>query len=199
MDIYYFWFGSKTLIKPENNYKFENKGKDIEDFLCIIIDIYNEKGENFYQLLLNKGKKESKMKLTKDEIEKPKPEKKGIEKGEKEKLYEEYEKLMKEQEKIMILEEKEKKRQENEEKERLNKLKKQQELERQKEREKFICPPYGINNYGNTSYFNSINQIFFNLPILQQIFLDPKIDYYINKRNKYGHQGKFFEIYKKFY
>ena len=71
--------------------------------------------------------------------------------------------------------------------------------ERQKEREKYISPPYGMHNQGNTCYFNSVNQIFVNLPILQQIFLDPKIIYFINKENKFGHQGKFFEIYKSLY
>jgi hypothetical protein len=37
------------------------------------------------------------------------------------------------------------------------------------------------------------------LPILQQIFLDPKIKYFINRTNKFGHQGKFFDIYKSLY
>ena len=37
------------------------------------------------------------------------------------------------------------------------------------------------------------------MPILQQIFLDPRIDYFINKTNKFGHQGKFFEKYKSLY
>ena len=149
--------------------------------------------------------------MTKEEIENQKAEKKRLEKEKKQrekeekekqkKLYEEYEKQMREQEKKMALEEKERKRLEKELKEKQKKLQKEQELERerQKEREKFISPPYGINNYGNTCYFNSINQIFFNLPILQQIFLDPKIGCYVNKTNKFGHQGKFFEIYKELY
>ena len=258
INIYYYLFSSKTLCKPKNNYEFEKEGRESEDFICVIIDIYSEKGENFYQLLLNKEneekvnkeesekekektkeeskkekgktdkkieeknnkekeeknkkeKEESKKKLTKEEIEKQKAEKKRQEKErkqkekeEKEKLkkaYEEYEKQMREQEKKMALEEKERKKLEKEQKEKQKKLQKEQEIERerQKEREKFISPPYGINNYGNTCYFNSINQIFFNLPILQQIFLDPKIYCYINKTNKFGHQGKFFELYKELY
>ena len=262
MDIYYYLFSSKTLFPPENNYEFEKEGKDSEDFICILIDIYNDKGENFNHLLdekekerkvnkeeseeqkekikeepkkekekdkkktekkneeksnkekeekNNQEKEENKKKLTKEEIEKQKADKKKAEKERKQKekeekekqkkLYEEYEKKMREQEKKMALEEKERKRLEKELKEKQKKLQKEQELERerQKEREKFTSPPYGINNYGNTCYFNSINQIFFNLPILQQIFLDPKIWCYVNKTNKFGHQGKFFEIYKELY
>ena len=262
IDIYYYLFSSKTLFKPENNHEFEKEGRDSEDFICIFIDIYNDKGENFNDLLNgkekeqkknkeeseeqkekikeepkkqkekdkkktekkneeksnkekeeknNKEKEENKKKLTKEEIEKQKAEKKKLEKERKQKekeekekqkkLYEEYEKKMRELEKKMALEEKERKRLEKEQKEKQKKLQKEQELERerQKEREKFTSPPYGINNYGNTCYFNSINQIFFNLPILQQIFLDPKIWCYVNKTNKFGHQGKFFEIYKELY
>ena len=251
LDFYYYLFSSQTLFIPDDNYEFEKEGKDSDDFICIIIDIYGDKGENFNQLLTDKEKgtktnegesekqtekkkeepkkekkkektekkneeknnkeKEEKKKLTKEEIEKQKAEKKRLEKEKKQrekeekekqkKLYEEYEKQMREQEKKMALEEKERKRLEKELKEKQKKLQKEQELERerQKEREKFISPPYGINNYGNTCYFNSINQIFFNLPILQQIFLDPKIGCYVNKTNKFGHQGKFFEIYKELY
>lgn len=100
---------------------------------------------------------------------------------------------MKEEQKKWAQQEKERKRKEKEEKEKLKKEQKERELEekRQREREKFISPPFGIHNYGNTCYFNSVNQIFFNLPILQQIFLDPKIDFFVNKENKFGHQGKF--------
>ena len=228
IDIYYYFFNSEALFKPDENYEFEKEENDREDFIGIFVDIYNDKGENFIHLLSekekerkinkeesekqkdktkkekdkaikvneeknNKEKSENKNKLSKEEIEKLK----GIEK---EKVYED-ERPKKDQEKEMILEEEERKRQEKEEKERLNKIQKQQEFEREKknEREKFISPPYSINNYGNTSYFNSINQIFFNLPILQQIFLNPKICYYVNKSNNFGRQGKFFEIYKEFY
>ena len=37
------------------------------------------------------------------------------------------------------------------------------------------------------------------MPILQQIILNPKINYFINKDNKFGPKGKFFEIYKSLY
>ena len=87
---------------------------------------------------------------------------------------------------------------EKEEQQKLKALQKEkeQELQRQKEREKYISPPYGIDNYGNTCYFNSVNQIFLNLPILQQLFLDQRINFFINKFNKFGHQGKFFETFR---
>ena len=90
---------------------------------------------------------------------------------------------------------------EKEEQRRQKQLQKEKENEfnLQKELEKFRHPPYGINNYGNTCYFNSVNQIFLNLPILQQIFLDPKINFFINRTNKYGSQGKLFDIFKSLY
>jgi len=62
---------------------------------------------------------------------------------------------------------------------------------KEKEKEMEISPPYGIPNFGNTCYFNSVNQIFFNLPILQQLFMNPKLKYFINKNNKFGYKGKF--------
>ena len=141
-------------------------------------------------------KKEEKKKLT-DEEKKKLKEKEKEEKLEKQRLEKERKEKEKELEKL-------RKEREKQEKEELKKRKqiekeKERERERQKEKEKFLAPPYGIDNYGNTCYFNSVNQIFLNLPILQQIFLDPKIVYFINKNNKFGHQGKFFEIYKSLY
>ncbi len=37
------------------------------------------------------------------------------------------------------------------------------------------------------------------MPILQQIFLDQRINLFINKNNKFGHQGKFFDLFKSLY
>ena len=221
-DIYYYLFNSKKLIKVNANdmHSFDN-----EDFINIIVDRYNEKGESFYQLLKkkdddqiwtelnrpendknkdkNKNEKDGKA-LNKEKGNQEKAERQRKEKEEKErlkKIQDEEEKKMKEEQKKWAQQEKERKRKEKEEKEKLKKEQKERELEekRQREREKFISPPFGIHNYGNTCYFNSVNQIFFNLPILQQIFLDPKIDFFVNKENKFGHQGKFFEIYKSLY
>jgi len=221
-DVYYYLFNSKKLIKVNANDKYD---LDNEDFINIIVDRYNEKGESFYQLLSekdgdqnwieidependkdkNKNEKDGKaLNKDKEKEKQEKAERQRKEKEEKErlkKIKDEEDKKMKEEQKKWEQQEKERKRKEKEEKEKLKKEQKERELEekRQREREKFISPPFGIHNYGNTCYFNSVNQIFFNLPILQQIFLDPKIDFFVNKENKFGHQGKFFEIYKSLY
>ena len=44
-----------------------------------------------------------------------------------------------------------------------------------------------------------MNQIFLNLPILQQIFLDPRINLFINKNNTFGDKGKLFGLFKSLY
>ena len=248
-DIYYFLFNSKELIKPEDNYILGDNAN--EDFITILVDIHNDKGISFHQLLEekekekvkendnikndenglltednkdinnennnenntdgnkdnkdnnikeNKEKKKEKKKLTKEEKEKQAQLEK--EKKEKEKELKKKEKeLKKEEEKKRAQLEKEIKEKEKEENKKRKQLEKEKEKEkeRKKEREKFISPPYGIKNYGNTCYFNSVNQIFLNLPILQQIFLDWRIDYFVNKTNKFGHKGKFFEKYKSLY
>ena len=160
----------KNETKNKEKEKEKNEGKDKE----------NEK-------------KKEKEKLSKEEKEKLEKEKKEREK--------ELKRMKKEVEKKIAQLKKEMKEKEKEENKKRKKLEKEREREKEKkiEREKYIAPPYGINNYGNTCYFNSVNQIFFNMPILQQIFLDPRIDYFINKMNKFGHQGKFFEKYKNLY
>ena len=56
-----------------------------------------------------------------------------------------------------------------------------------------------IINLGNTCFFNAINQILLNLPILQKLFLDNRIKYFINKENTFGHQGKLFDNFKSLY
>ena len=240
-NIYYFLCSSKTLFIPSDNFSFEKDDNNYESVVGIIVDIYNEKGECFYDLLAKKQKEQDldpKMRLkkkekeiqknkakeitkTKEQIVKPKlteeqkrllKEKEKQEKLEREKLEkelklqqkkmnEEFYKKQKEYEKIMAQREKEFKQKQKEEEKKRKQLKKEleQKMQREKELEKFIRPPYGIDNYGNTCYFNSVNQIFLNLPILQQIFLDPKINSFINKNNKFGHQGKFFEIFKSLY
>ena len=240
-DIYYFIFDSKNLLKPEDDTTFSQEGIESEDFINIIVDIHNEEGKNFNQLLKDKEKEkleeewdflkenketeksdkqkkdkkskkklfnkvdnnvvkelEKEDKLEKEKLENEKKEKEKKEKEEKERLKKEQEKLRKEEEKIKKEKEKKLAKEEKERKEREKKLQKERErkLQRKKELEPFRSPPYGINNYGNTCYFNSVNQIFLNLPILQQLFLDPKIVYFINRTNKLGHKGKFFDIYK---
>ena len=84
---------------------------------------------------------------------------------------------------------------EREQLEQMEKIEKEKEKEKmeklKKAQEKYAKPPYGIPNFGNTCYFNSINQILFNLPILQQLFANQEIKYLINKENKFGYKGKF--------
>ena len=229
-DTYYFKCESGRLNIPPNNYNFENDGKNEEELICVLIDMYNNEGIHFHQLLLDKEqeqltpknevKEEDKKVEKKSKINKKNNKAKNsnrkeeeeeeeisikVDNTKKEKLTKEEQEKIKQEKKQKEKEEKERKkllaqeekRREKEEKERQKQL--EIERERQKEREKYISPPYGMHNQGNTCYFNSVNQIFVNLPILQQIFLDPKIIYFINKENKFGHQGKFFEIYKSLY
>ena len=93
------------------------------------------------------------------------------------------------------LEKIEKEKMEKIEKEKMEKMKK----EKEKEKEKIIKPPYGIPNYGNTCYFNSVNQIFFNLPIMQKLFANQKLKYFINRNNKFGYKGKFISAFMSLY
>ena len=242
--IYYYYFSTKTLFIPDDNFCFENDVKPYEPFVCIIVDIYNDKKENFYDLLVQKGKdkekekkenpnqemekakeknrqgqtedfnrpmneeekknikeRQKKEKLEKEKQDKERKEKEKEEKLKRKKEKEDMERQEREKEKELEKKIKEIKRKEKEEQQKQKALQKEREkeLQRQKERENFIRPPYGIDNFGNTCYFNSVNQIFLNLPILQQIFLDKRIDYFICKNNKFGQQGKFLEIFKSLY
>ena len=53
--IYFFLFNDKSLFEPADDFCFENNDyKTYEPFVCIIVDIYNEKGECFYDLLEKK-------------------------------------------------------------------------------------------------------------------------------------------------
>ena len=76
------------------------------------------------------------------------------------------------------------------ERERLEKERLEKEKEKKKISEKKIKPPYGIPNFGNTCYFNSVNQIILNLPIMQKLFSNKNLKYMINKENKFGYKGK---------
>ena len=220
-DIYYFLFNSEPIFKPKEDYIFDSEIKEDIDILIIFDDIYNEKGDNFYKLLTDKQKEkeeeEKKLNINKkgDKNDKKdnnnkkgekkeEPKKQEMTQEEKNKIKKEQlekEKLEKEKKQELAKLEKERKQKEKEEQQKLKQLKKEKELEqkRQKELEKYIRPPYGIRNLGNTCYFNAVNQIFLNLPIIQQIFLDQKVNYFINKTNKFGHQGKLFELYKSLY
>ena len=158
---------------------------EIEDFSLIIIDIKDDKGQSYLDIL---EKNENEIVEKENENEKDNINIKDVElkdteiltKEELKKIKDnlnEKEKLKKQQEKI------EREKYEKMEKEKLEKIKKEQEKE--------IRPPYGIPNFGNTCYFNAVNQIFFNLPIMQQLFMNQKLKYFINKNNKFGYGGKF--------
>ena len=165
-DIIYSTF-KDTFYKPNVDETFEDN--NIDDFVMIIIDKKNELGQTNLSILeeneeiyySNINEYENKVIITKSELKKIKA--------------------------FRLNEEKEKEKKEKSEKE----LEKKGKEKDKKEKEKQITPPYGMKNFGNTCYFNSVNQIFVNLPILQELFLNPKINYFINKKNKFGYKGKF--------
>ena len=176
---------------PKDETTFIDNG--IEDFTFIFVDISTKNGQNYLSAL---EKNENEKNIIKEKKEEDNNNKNNIKENfellskeeikkikenlnEKEKLKKQQEKLEKEQLEQMEKLEKEKEK----EKEKMEKMKKAQE--------KYVNPPYGIPNFGNTCYFNSINQIFFNLPILQKLFMNPEIKYFINKENKFGYKGKF--------
>ena len=189
--IYYFYFRTKTLFIPDDDFSFENDVISLEPFVCIIVDIYNEKGENFYDLLIKKEEEKNKMKSN------SKITKLGALK------------IPNDKEKIIISEEERKKKElfnekletkeikdENQNNEIKKNAKKNIQIYKIKEKEAYISPPYGINNFGNTCYLNSVIQILLNIPLLKKIFLDDKIDFFINQNNDLKIQKEIFEMFK---
>ena len=82
-DIYCFLFNSKGLFKPEDNYIFEKEGKETEELINIIIDIYNDEVKNFYKLLVDKEKLELLKKMEEEDKNIKKEEKKNKDKKKK--------------------------------------------------------------------------------------------------------------------
>ena len=142
------------------------------------IDKLNKKLNDISETVKEKEKELININQEKEKFEKERKEKEKEHKRLEKQQREEWEKKRKEEEKKQAQLEKEMRAKEKEENKKRKQLEKEREREREKrkEREKYKSPPYGINNYGNTCYFNSVNQIFFNLPILQQIFLDSIIN-----------------------
>ena len=60
--IYYYYFSSKKLFIPGDDFCLQSEGNPYEPFVCIIVDIENDKGESFFNLLEKKEKKEQKKK-----------------------------------------------------------------------------------------------------------------------------------------
>ena len=184
----------KEFIIPKEESRFMDNV--INDFTLFILDIKNKDGIFNLSILeqnekiLDKEKEEETTKgvdeiknveiLSKEELKKIKDNQ-----NERERAKKQQEKLQREKYEM--------------EKEKMEKLKKEQEQEKEKEKEKMITPPYGIPNFGNTCYFNSINQIFLNLPIMQKLFMNPKLKYFINKNNKFGYKGKFINAFLPLY
>ena len=173
---------------PKDETTFIDNG--IKEFALVIVDIQNKEGKDYFTTLENNENKQIiEEEEKKEETNNIKEEKELLSKDELKKIKEnknEKEKLKKQQEKL----EKEKmeqyeKMQREKEKEKLEKMKQEER------KEKIIRPPYGIPNFGNTCYFNSINQIFLNLPIMQELFANPRLKYFINRNNKFGYKGKF--------
>ena len=169
-DLIFYSYEKKNLMIKEE----ENLTQIKDDFILIIIDKKNQEGKTGLSILEENEKSliiENNIKNITSELD-------------------DFENELKEELK-KTKEEKEAKEKEKKEKERLQKEKQEkEEKERRKVIEKKIKPPYGIPNFGNTCYFNSVNQIILNLPLMEKLFTEKNIKYMINKENKFGHKGK---------
>ena len=194
-NLMFYTLENKFIIPKDETSLIEN---GIKGFALEIIDIKNNEGESNLSIL------EKNEKNQKEEKEEKKDKKETSSNNiENKNLFEPQILSKEEMKKIkenMNEKEKQKKLQrkisdeKNEEKEKEKEKEKSEEIQ-----EKEIQPPYGIPNFGNTCYFNSINQIFLNLPILQQLFKNQKLKYFINKNNEYGFRGKFISSFMSLY
>ena len=192
-NVYYYTLENE-FSNPKDESTFLNNG--IDEFTLVIADIKNKEGKYYLSIMeenekiVEETKEDNKDKINLNELTNTeilsKEELKKIKENQNEK-----EKQRKQQEKL------EREKYEKMEKEKLEKIKK--EKENKEKKEKMVKPPYGIPNFGNTCYFNSINQIFFNLPIMQELFMNKKIKYFINRNNKFGYKGKFITAFMSLY
>ena len=194
------------LKEPNIQNIFKDEG--IEDFFIILIDIKNKEEQSILSIMESNESKNEKNE-EKDEKDKFFKGEGILSKEELTKIKKTQtirEKEIKKQEKLDKLERQkqqkiDKKKKENEQKNK--EIQNSEKLQKAKtfrpEKEKLKNPPYGIINFGNTCYFNSINQIFLNLPILQRLFRDKRINFFINKQNKFGYQGKFISAFISLY
>ena len=191
----------------------------ILNYCMVFVDRKNKDGVFYYDTLStqsrasilpksvkeNEEKKEEK-KDDKKEDKKSEDKKKEEEKKEEELTEEmkkkikekekEAKKIMKEQEeinrKIQKEREAEQKRIQKEQEEIRKKLKKEED-------EKILETPFGLVNMGNTCYFNSVTQMFLNLPPLQNLYFNPKFKFFFNLNNKFGQKGKFIQRFLKLF
>ena len=162
--IYYTLDNEYSILEDEKSFN----DLKLKDFALIIIDKKNKEGKSNFTLLEENEESSEECEIN-TEID-----------------TKDFEVLSKDELKKIEDEQKEKERIKKE-KERLEKEKQEKE---KKKSEKKISPPYGIPNFGNTCYFNAVNQIFLNLPIMQKLFSNKNLKYMINKENKFGYKGK---------
>ena len=199
------------IKSPNLNNNFILNG--IGDFVIILVDIKNEKGQTILSILENNELNQQNSDINYEEENiLSKNDLKQLMKTQtlKEKEFKKQRKLeKKEQHKLQKIKEKNKNQLEEVKTLEMSKTFKETSSKRdigekskvtkEKRKEQLITPPYGITNFGNTCYFNSVNQIFFNLPILQDLFSNDKINYFINRKNKFGHKGQFISAYMSLY
>ena len=179
----------RNISNSDINISFkEEQIKEIEKNQSIISE--DKKTETTNETSEKEEEKEKK------EEEKKEEEKKEEEKEEekKEEKKEKGEKEEEEEEEKINEKEKEKQKQKDNKKEKTNKMKEKKE-KGEKEEEEMIYN-IGLINVGNTCYLNSTIQLLINLPILKELFLDKRIEFFINRKGKLSHKGKVFDIFR---
>ena len=194
--INFFIFNGDHLIKTDLNDSFESK--KISNFCIIIIDTKFDNEISFLdQMEFRENEEYVNQKMQKEKKEKEKKEKEEKEKIEKEDKKEEINKNKnnneedkKEEEKKLEKKEEKKLEKEDNQNEKNSKLK-------EKEEKIIKIYPIGLSNIGNTCYLSSVLQCLINLPILKDIILNKKINFFINRKSKNSHNGDLIDIFLK--